>query len=146
MILAVDQATKSGFACDGEYGLWDLSIKSQESAGVRLLRFKKFLAHYTEKYNIKIVAFERPAGRFKNSIILSSQLIGVGQCYCEENGIEFTMFSAKEIKKHATGNGNASKDDMIIACFEKYGIATNDDNVADAVCMLHCAKEQLGIQ
>ena len=45
-------------------------------------------------------------------------------------------FSATEIKKHATGKGNASKPMMIEAARNKLGYTGADDNEADALWIL----------
>ena len=44
------------------------------------------------------------------------------------------------IKKHATGKGNAGKDEMIIAAKSR-GHDPKDDNEADALALLHWAIE-----
>jgi Holliday junction resolvasome RuvABC endonuclease subunit len=46
------------------------------------------------------------------------------------------------IKKHATGKGNAGKDQMIEA-MQLRGHPVTDDNEADALALLHCALETL---
>ena len=61
---------------------------------------------------INIVAYERPAGAHKFSIMVASEMIGVLKELCEELKINYASYSASEIKKHATGKGNAKKDDM----------------------------------
>lgn len=45
------------------------------------------------------------------------------------------------IKKHATGKGNASKDEMIEA-MKARGHSPADDNEADALALLHYALTQ----
>jgi Holliday junction resolvasome RuvABC endonuclease subunit len=47
------------------------------------------------------------------------------------------------IKKHATGKGNASKEEMIAAARAK-GFNPTDDNQADALMLLCFAIEQEG--
>ena len=44
------------------------------------------------------------------------------------------------IKKHATGKGNAGKDDMIKA-MQALGHPVTDDNEADALALLHWSLE-----
>ena len=45
------------------------------------------------------------------------------------------------IKKHATGKGNASKDEMVASARAR-GHAPTDDNEADALALLHWAVHQ----
>ncbi|GAB4112596.1 MAG: hypothetical protein Fur0019_19060 [Tibeticola sp.] len=48
------------------------------------------------------------------------------------------------IKKHATGRGNAGKDQVIIAVRSR-GHAPVDDNEADALALLHWAIQDHGV-
>lgn len=51
----------------------------------------------------------------------------------EAGTTECAGFAPTSIKKHATGNGKATKEDMIKAANELYDITVEDDNEADAV-------------
>ena len=95
--------------------------------------------------NLDIVVYERPAGRHTYAIIHQAKLIGVLEQFCEENDVEYKSYSASEIKKFATGKGNANKQQMIDAAKHKYHYLGNDDNEADAMHMRYLAKEELGI-
>lgn len=46
-------------------------------------------------------------------------------------GVPFVLVAPKALKKFATGNGNASKDEMVAACKAAGGVPANDDE-ADA--------------
>jgi Holliday junction resolvasome RuvABC endonuclease subunit len=143
-ILALDVATHCGWAVSNQIsGVWDLSIKRDESSGMRLLRFKTKLLEIIESQNINLVAFERSAGFHKNALVTQAELHGVLKLTLETLGIEYRAFSAKEIKKFATGNGNAGKPLMIKAAQEKYGYIGKDDNEADALHILNLIKSSL---
>lgn len=138
-ILAIDQATKCGWCCGLDLnGVWDLTTKKDESTGMKLLRFKSKLREVYEKEKIDIVVYERVAGLYKNSIIHSAKMAGIIESFCEENNIQYRAYSAAEIKKFATGKGNANKQKMIEAA-QKYGIEIIDDNHADALHIYHLA-------
>ena len=144
-ILAIDPATLSGWALSKDiYGTWNLRTRSDETWGMKLIRFKK---HYTEVLDaypsIEIVVYERPAGRNTRAIITQSKIIGVIESVAEQRGLEYKAFSAGEIKKFATGKGNCGKPAMIEAAREKYGYIGDDDNEADALHLLHLAKHVL---
>jgi len=144
-ILAIDPATLSGWALSKDiYGTWNLRTRSDETWGMKLIRFKK---HYTEVLDaypsIKMVVYERPAGRNTRAIITQSKVIGVIESVAEQRGLEYKAFSAGEIKKFATGKGNCGKPAMIEAAREKYGYIGDDDNEADALHLLHLAKHVL---
>ncbi|SFM91671.1 hypothetical protein SAMN05421863_106912 [Nitrosomonas communis] len=63
--------------------------------------------------------------------------------WCEHHNIPYQGVPVGTIKKHATGKGNASKDEMI-ASVRELGHAPIDDNEADALALLHWALEHGG--
>jgi crossover junction endodeoxyribonuclease RuvC len=142
-ILALDVATHCGWATKTASGVWDLSIKRDESSGMRLIRFKAKVKEVIEKEQIKIVVFERSAGFHKSSLIVQAELHGVLKLLLEELGIEYKAYSASEIKKFATGKGNANKDAMVLAARLKYPVTIIDDNHADALHIYHLAVSDL---
>jgi Holliday junction resolvasome RuvABC endonuclease subunit len=56
--------------------------------------------------------------------------------WCEEKGIPYMSIPVGTIKKHATGKGNAKKPAMVNAAYMISGIIPDDDNQADAICIL----------
>lgn len=142
-ILALDQATHCGWATEGASGVWDLSTKKDETIGIKLLRFKKKLSNFHKVRKFDVIAYERVAGMHKSSIIHAAKLVAMIETFCEENSIEYIAYSAKDIKKSATGNGNANKEKMVLAAKEKYNMPGNDDNQADALHIYHLAKNNL---
>lgn len=142
-ILALDIATKTGWRTETSSGVWDFSkSKRGDSYGMRLIRFKSSIKEILDLEEIDVVVYERPAGMFKSSIIVASEMIGVLIALCEERGIQYTAYSATEIKKFATGKGNAKKQDMIDAAIE-LGFNPEDDNEADAIHLYNLAKKDL---
>lgn len=139
-ILALDVATHCGWCTKTAHGVWDFSIKKDESSGMRLIRFKSKLKEITALEEIDLVVFERTAGFHKSALIVQAELHGVLKTFCEENKIEYRAYSAKEIKTHATGKGGAGKPQMIAAAKEKLGYTGEDDNEADAMWIYDLAK------
>jgi Holliday junction resolvasome RuvABC endonuclease subunit len=140
-ILALDVATHCGWAVDKNvFGVWDFSAKRDESAGMRLIRLRSKLHEIIPAENVTLVVFERPAGFYKSSLIVESELVGQVKTVCEELKIPYRGYSATEIKKYATGKGNASKALMISAARERLGYTGEDDNEADALWLLELAK------
>lgn len=146
VLLALDPATKCGWATDTASGVWDLRPKRDESAGMRVIRFKSKIEEVCEAEHVTMVIFERPGGRNKGAIITQSELQGVVKLYCEERGIEYRAYSSTEIKRHATGKGNAKKEKVVEAAQDKLGYTGNDDNEADALWLLHLAKHDLNLR
>ena len=64
--------------------------------------------------------------------------------WCEHHQIPYQGVPVGTIKKHATGKGNAGKDDMI-ASVRLHGHTPVDDNEADALALLYWAVETQGV-
>lgn len=142
-ILALDVATQCGWATEEASGVWDLSIKRDESAGMRIIRFRSKIKEIVALEGINLITFERTSGQHKNALIVQAELHGALKFFCEDNKIEYRAFSASEIKKHATGKGNCGKPEMIAAAQEKLGYAGKDDNEADALWIFDLTKKSL---
>jgi len=65
------------------------------------------------------------------------------QAWCAEHGIEHAAVHSATIKKHATGKGNAGKQEMV-AAMQALGFRPEDDNEADALALLDWAIVQGG--
>lgn len=148
-IAAFDQATSCGVAFErsGEnkpnVQLWDLNIKAKESQGMKWIRFEAKLKKFLVENSINVLAYELPAGRHINPIIHSAKLIGIIEKSCVELGIDYIEFSASEIKKFATNNGNANKKAMIEHAKKLWNYEGEDDNEADALHILHYLKSKI---
>ncbi len=139
--MALDIATHCGWAISRNvYGVWDLSPRRDESAGMRLIRFRSKLKEVIALEGISLVVFERPGGMHVGAVIVQSELQGQVKVVCEDHHIEYRGYSSQEIKKYATGKGNAGKPAMIAAAVEKLGYCGNNDNEADALWLLELAK------
>jgi Holliday junction resolvasome RuvABC endonuclease subunit len=101
------------------------------------------LKEVIEAEEIEMIVHERVAGRHQGSLIVAGGLVGVIHLVCEDLGLEYACYSAGEIKKFATGKGNAKKEAMIEAA-KKYKEDIVDDNEADAILLYHMVKEELG--
>ena len=141
-LLALDIATKTGWKTATASGTWDLTPNKGESSGMRLIRFRAKLIEIIKAENIRIIAYERPAGFHKQALIIAGELIGVLKTVAEEHHIHLACYSATEIKKFATGKGNATKEEMIKAA-QKKGYNPQDDNEADAIHLYDLAINKL---
>lgn len=143
-ILAIDQASKCGWATKNGHGTWNLTTMKDESSGMKMLRFRAKLKEICELEQINLIAYERVSGQHKSSIIHAAKMVSVIEVFCEENGIAYRAYSATEVKKFATGKGNAGKPLMVAAAASKYGYTGGDDNVADALHIYHLSVSDLG--
>lgn len=148
-IVAFDQATVCGFAWQTpemklpNVELWNLSIGSNESKGMKWLRFESRVKERFLSLGVKAVAYELPGGRNTNPIIHSAKLICVIEKICSELGIDYIELSSSEVKKFATGNGNANKPMMIEYAKKLWGYEGKDDNEADALHILQLLKAKI---
>jgi len=141
-ILALDIATVTGWATDTAFGTWNLKPNRGESESMRVVRFKSKVREMVNMEGITLVAYERPAGMHKASIMVASEMVGVLKDLSHELGFDLACYSATEIKKFATGKGNAGKPDMIAAAIA-LGNAVINDNEADAIHLLRLVKNEL---
>ena len=112
---------------------------------MQFLKFRKFLKQLTEVVQPEMIVLEEVRRHLgvDASHAYGGYLSHVA-CYCEEADIPHTGVPVGTIKKHATGKGNASKDDMIEAARALYpDQAIEDDNQADALCLMNYAMEEI---
>lgn len=142
-ILALDVATTTGFATSAGSGVWKFTPKKDESRGMRLLRFQSKLREMKELMNLKIIVFESAVsyGKFPNMV--GAELIGVLKLFCEENEINYASYTPSEIKKFATGKGNADKDAMVSTARLRWNMQSFDDNEADALAIYNFTLDNL---
>ena len=141
-ILALDPATKCGWASSaGGSGTFDLSIRRDESAGMKLVRLRGKLNEFLTAGQIGLVVFEAArhcAPKMQGALVVQAELQAVIKLWCQDNAIEYRGYSPSEIKKHATGKGNANKQMMVDAARLRWP-AVEDDNEADARWLLDLA-------
>ncbi len=148
-ILALDPATHCGWVYDNgdsvHGGTWDFTEKRDES-GMRPLRMKRNLEEILDM-GVDLVVFEAArhgAPKMQGALVVQAELQGIIKAECAERQIPYKGYSPSEIKKHATGKGNAGKPQMIAAARAR-GWNPVDDNHADAMWILDYAKKQMQI-
>jgi Holliday junction resolvasome RuvABC endonuclease subunit len=148
--LALDLGTTTGWALRARGGTISSgtgNFKPQrfEGGGMRYLRFKRWLTEIKHcAGGIDTLYFEevrRHAG--VTAAHTYGGFLGTLTAWCEHHGIAYQGVPVGTIKKHATGKGNASKEEMI-AAMQARGHAPIDDNEADALALLAWAIDQRG--
>lgn len=150
-ILALDPATKTGYAArvNGAVvsGVWNLKPKMLDSHGVRFLNLIAALDDLAGKHKLDLVAIEQP-GHLKSAAArhLIHGVVSHVQSWAERRKIDLVSYEPTVVKKRIAGKGNANKDDMRRAALERYVCVpfVEDDNQADALCVLACAEEDYG--
>lgn len=151
-ILALDLGTNTGWVVRGAkgasvHGVWNLKGGRHEGGGMRGLRFRGHLEEVHRLTPLKAVFYEevrRHAGT--DAAHVYGGLLMILQAFCEENGIPYEGVPVQTIKKHVTGKGNASKD-QVIAAVQKFGFdAVVDENEADAIALMLLKLEDANVQ
>ena len=152
-ILALDVATHLGWAYSekgetvNESGIWDFTVKKDESTGLRLLRLKQKLEKIRADKGVDLIVFENTVHQIgaRGGAHVQAEMQGVVKLFCEEHKIEFKGFFPPEIKKHATGKGNAKKEQMVDAAVAKWKKAFdyNQHDEVDARWILDLAIHRL---
>lgn len=145
-ILALDLGTTYGWAFDNGSevlsGRHSLKTLRHEGAGMRYLRFSQWLDAFTEKNGYPTVVYFEEVRR--HSSVTAAHVYGgfmtTLTAWCERWRIPYQSVPVGTIKKQFTGNGSASKEKMIRAAFNHYGVFAEDDNHADALGILYYAQ------
>lgn len=147
-LLALDLGTTTGWATKGKDGgvtSGSVNFKPQrfEGGGMRFLRFRRWLQEIkTLNDGIDVLYFEEVRRHVStDSAHAYGGFLATLTAWCEHYKIPYQGVPVGTIKKHATGKGNAGKDEMIAAMQAK-GYAPSDDNEADALAILHLALDQ----
>ncbi|GAA0574028.1 hypothetical protein MOJ79_10825 [Calidifontimicrobium sp. SYSU G02091] len=144
-ILALDLGTTTGWALrgsDGHITSGSESFRPQrfEGGGMRFLRFKRWLTEIKQSCDgIDAVYFEevrRHAG--VDAAHTYGGFMAHLTAWCEHHQIPYQGVPVGTIKKHATGKGNANKDEMVASARAR-GHAPANDNEADALALLSWA-------
>lgn len=150
-LLALDLGTTTGWALSGQThhitsGCENFKPQRFEGGGMRYLRFKRWLTEIKQSVDsIDAVYFEevrRHAG--VDAAHAYGGFLATLTAWCEHHQIPYQGVPVGTIKKHATGKGNASKDDMIAAAKAR-GFDPVDDNESDALALLHWALDTLEV-
>ena len=144
-ILALDLGTTTGWALRGSDGTitsGSAGFRPQrfEGGGMRFLRFKRWLAELKDMTGgIHALYFEEVRRHVSTDAAHAyGGFLATLTAWCEHHQIPYQGVPVGTIKKHATGKGNASKDDVLSA-MRALGHAPADDNEADALALLRWA-------
>lgn len=136
-VLALDIATVTGYATSKGGGEWDFSDNRKVNNNRKFQYFYNTIYDFIVDHNIKRVVVEdvtaeNARGGFKTSVKLA-MWHGIVNLICDELEMPRpTRVNLSTIKKFATGNGKASKEDMILWCKKRWGRVPVSDNEADA--------------
>jgi hypothetical protein len=137
-ILALDLGTTTGWALrgnDGHITSGSESFRPQRFEGGGLTEIKQ------SSDGIDCLHFEEVRRHVSTDAAHAyGGFLATLTAWCEHHQIPYQGVPVGTIKKHATGKGNASKDEMVAAVRAR-GHAPADDNEADAIALLYLARD-----
>jgi Holliday junction resolvasome RuvABC endonuclease subunit len=149
-ILALDTATRTGWASliDGqiESGVQDFTKKRGESPGMIFIRFNAWLRHAFGGTQFDVISVEQAhhrGGYAANLCIGFTTRVAEYAAYIDAESMEV---HTSTLKKAITGNGRASKEDMMAWFKGETGRDPVDDNESDAYSLLIYTMKELGVE
>lgn len=142
-ILAIDQATVSGFAHSrGHIGAWTLRGRSREEK-FSMLRTLLMKAHQDWPYEAIVYEDVNVGFRGKAAVEFQVGLVTTIRQAANDTGVEILPpYAPSTIKKWLTGHGDALKSDMVRCVKLHWGIELlpEQHDIADAVALLKAAE------
>ncbi len=146
MILAIDPGTHAGWAhmLNGSRssGTWNFQTKTKtksrpaEPKHFRLLHANTSLQYHCDTWGFPdLIVCEDAAGftRGKSAVEASHKFRAVVELFCAVKNIKLLYVQPADVKRWATGKGNADKEEMLAVARERFGYQGSDDNEADAI-------------
>lgn len=161
-VIGLDLGSRTGFAWtdDSEVridqsGVMDFQLRHYEGGGLRLLRFDKFIAELLDHDGTVLVYFEEviwrvgahgpSKGDLGPGAAIYGEFSGALMMACQRAEVAFEGLKVGQIKKFATGRGNANKEEMVASAKREYGLATDSDDQADALHILAMGLSLVGV-
>lgn len=152
MILALDLGTKTGWATKSDRGDLEWFCGTQkctydprlEGGGIRYLRFRNFLETFGRP---SILFYEEVRAHAGTSAAhVYGGFLAHLTAWCEAREVPYQGIPVGTVKKHATGKGNANKAAMLEAARKEWPqLQIEDDNAADALWVLRCGIDTMGL-
>lgn len=146
-ILALDLATQTGYYSIHEAGAWNFYESKTRNDNKSHKAFRDTLIAFITRHGIKqVVAEDLNVNNYFTDMRRLAEFRGILLEACDELDLPEPVFiNVMTLKKFATGNGRATKLDMINACVEKYNYRPRTDDEADAfwVFKYYCHKYRI---
>lgn len=143
-ILALDIATTTGWACGKgnnlSYG--HLIVAQCDNLSDKFFRFYNLMEKFIEIKTPEVIVIERPFIRGYASTYWLCGACAIAEMVAASRRIPVIKFSPTTIKKFTTGNGRASKEDMMKA-IKKRGFKPEIHDEADAIGLHLYTQSQL---
>ena len=148
--IGIDPGTKCGWAvldADGnrvESGTWDLKPRRHEGGGWRYVRLRTYLDELFMMWPDSQLAYEEVRRHMgTDAAHIYGGIVATVSAYCEDRPTPYVGIPVGTIKRHATGKGNAKKEQMMEAAGERWHWPMADDNEADALWVADALRKGL---
>ena len=146
-MLAIDPGLKTGWALlkdDSQiiHGCWNLAGNRFEGAGMRYIRFLKYL---DEIGKVDLVLYEEVRRHLgTDAAHLYGAIISHLQAWCEERKIPYQGVPIGTWKRFITGKGNSNKFKVFETIKKRYGFEPQTFDEADALGILKWGEKEYG--
>lgn len=147
-IIGLDPSTKTGFVALDKSGQ---VLRAKELTGVggvdpvRMITLIDEVMDHINKGDLVII--EGFAYMANGQYILQLGAIGWGiRMALVRRGVKYIEVAPGQLKKYATGKGNAKKENMIMPIFKNWGFEHNSDNVRDAYVLAQIGRSLINKQ
>lgn len=130
-------------------GAGDERVTHYDATGDRVQRagqimgwLKEAFAQFEAHGGVDVIVYERPFARGQHATRSLWGVAGILEALAGAYSWPVIDYTPTEIKKHATGNGKAEKDDMILAA-SCTGYMGDNEHEADAWCCMRFAEENI---
>ncbi|AOQ24760.1 Crossover junction endodeoxyribonuclease RuvC [Moorella thermoacetica] len=148
VVLGLDPASyRTGYAINSPLVYGEIKLSHATSLPVRLCEFYKQFSSLLDKYQVQVVVSEDQfAHRNIKTLKVLVSVRAVAMLAAATRGIEFVLLAPKTIKQLATGDGRASKKEVITAVKSLYNLKFEPtDNEADALAILYAYHQTKGV-
>lgn len=138
-VLALDIATFTGYYSIHEGGTWNFTESKKRNDNKQHKDFRDTIIGFITRHGIRqVVAEDINVNNHFSDMRKLSEFRGILFEICDELNLPEPKFiNVATLKKWATGNGRATKPEMIQACIDNYRYDPCDDNAADACHLFH---------
>lgn len=138
-VAAFDLATNTGYCCAHESGSWCFIESKARNGNKQHGALRATLIAFLGKWGIRqVVAEDINVNNHFNDMRKLSEFRGILLEVCDELDLPEPEFvNVATLKKWATGNGRATKLDMVNACVSRYNHRPKNDDEADAMHLYH---------
>ena len=148
MILALDPGSITGWAVGDEIGIvdsgtWNIAPGKKDLPGIRYLNLLRNLDQIHLKYHAEMIVYEKSYQRSQIAGQYFHGFVATLQTWCARESIPTEIVYSNTLKKWATGDGHATKHQMVALGAERFNLPEADDNEIDALWLLEMKRKEV---